>query len=88
MVEARAWYDCVMQTQELLDRCEYTIKYQMQEIDRLRAELERRDDELKHLLEWINGDSDALACRARPTLRNFGPHPLIPRSASIPAAPA
>ena len=41
MVEARAWYDCVMQTQELLDRCEYTIKYQMQEIDRLRAELER-----------------------------------------------
>ena len=27
-----------MQPQELLDRCEYTIKYQMQEIDRLRAE--------------------------------------------------
>ena len=45
-----------MQTQELLDRCEYTIKYQMQEIDRLRAELDRRDDELKRLLEWINGD--------------------------------
>jgi hypothetical protein len=50
-----------MQPQELLDRCEYTIKYQMQEIDRLRAELELRDDELKRLLEWINGDSDALA---------------------------
>ena len=44
-----------MQTQELLDRCEYTIKYQMQEIDRLRGELERRDDELKQLLAWIDG---------------------------------
>jgi len=54
-----------MQTQELLDRCEYTIKYQMQEIDRLRAELERRDDELKQLLAWINGDADALACLQR-----------------------
>jgi predicted ATPase len=48
-----------MQPQELLDRCEYTIKYQMQEINRLRAELERRDAELNQLLEWINGDTDA-----------------------------
>ena len=54
-----------MQPQELLDRCEYTIKYQMQEIDRLRAELERRDDELKQLIEWINGDADALATLQR-----------------------
>jgi hypothetical protein len=54
-----------MQPQELLDRCEYTIKYQMQEIDRLRAELERRDDELKLLLEWINGDADALTTLQR-----------------------
>jgi hypothetical protein len=54
-----------MQPQELLDRCEYTIKYQMQEIDRLRAELERRDAELSQLLEWINGDTDALVCLQR-----------------------
>jgi len=54
-----------MQTQELLDRCEYTIKYQMKEIDRLRSELERRDEELKRLLEWINGDSDALTVLQR-----------------------
>jgi len=54
-----------MQTQELLDRCEYTIKYQMQEIDRLRALLERRDEELKILLEWINTDSDALTVLQR-----------------------
>ena len=54
-----------MQPQELLDRCEYTIKYQMQEIDRLRAELERRDDELNRLIEWINGDADALATLQR-----------------------
>jgi hypothetical protein len=60
MAEGQAWYNCAMQPQELLDRCEYTIKYQMQEIDRLRAELERRDDELKRLVEWINGDADAL----------------------------
>jgi hypothetical protein len=54
-----------MQTQELLDRCEFTIKYQMAEIDRLRAELERRDDELNRLLEWVNGDSDALTVLQR-----------------------
>ena len=54
-----------MQTQELLDRCEYTIKSQAQEIDPLRAELDRRDDELKRLLEWIDGDSDALATLQR-----------------------
>jgi hypothetical protein len=54
-----------MQTQELLDRCEYTIKYQRDEIDRLRALLERRDEELKILLEWINTDSDALTVLQR-----------------------
>ena len=54
-----------MQPQELLDRCEYTIKYQMAEIDRLRAELERRDEELKQLIAWIDGDADALACLQR-----------------------
>jgi hypothetical protein len=52
-----------MQPQELLDCCEYTIKYQMAEIDRLRAELERRDDELNRLLEWINaGDALTGSC--------------------------
>jgi len=54
-----------MQPQELLDRCEYTIKYQMQEIDRLRAELERQDEEFKQLLAWVNGDSDALTTLQR-----------------------
>jgi len=37
----------------------------MQEIDRLRAELERRDEELVQLLAWINGDSDALTVLQR-----------------------
>ena len=46
--------------QEALDRCEYAIRYQQTEIARLRAELERRDEELTQLLAWINGDSDAL----------------------------
>ena len=35
-----------MQTQELLDRYEYTTRYQRNEIDRLQAELERKDEEL------------------------------------------
>ena len=78
-----AWYDYAMQTQELLDRCEYTIKYQMREIDRLRGELERRDDELKRLLEWINGDADALI-----TLQRTYMDPKISTSDRIKAAGA
>jgi hypothetical protein len=62
-----------MQPQELLDRCEYTIKYQMQVIDQLRAELERRDAELNLLLEWISDDADALAMNA-PSRRYRQPH--------------
>ena len=54
-----------MQMQEALDRCEYSIKYQSDEIDRLRAELERRDEELAQLLAWIDGDSDALVVLQR-----------------------
>jgi hypothetical protein len=54
-----------MQTQELLDRYEYTLKYQKNEIDRLRAELERKDEELTQLLAWVNGDSDALTTLQR-----------------------
>ena len=54
-----------MQTQELLDRYEYTLKYQKAEIDRLRAELDRRDEELTQLLAWVNGDSDALSTLQR-----------------------
>ena len=57
--------DTPMQAQEALDRCEYTIKYQRNEIDQLRAELERRDEELTQLLAWINGDSDALVILQR-----------------------
>jgi hypothetical protein len=54
-----------MQTQELLDRYEYTVKYQKTEIDRLRAVVERQDEELKQLLAWIDGDSDALVTLQR-----------------------
>jgi len=51
--------------QEVLDRCEYAIKCQRTEIDRLRAELKRRDEELTQLLAWIDGDSDALVVLQR-----------------------
>jgi len=54
-----------MQMQEALDRCEYAIKCQRTEIDRLRAELKRRDEELTQLLAWIDGDSDALVVLQR-----------------------
>ena len=54
-----------MQMQEALDRCEYTIKYQQNEIARLRAELERQEEEFKRLLAWVNGDSDALTVLQR-----------------------
>jgi hypothetical protein len=40
---------------QVLDRCEYTIRLQMAEIDRLRAENN----------DWINGDTDALTCLRR-----------------------
>ena len=49
-----------MQMEEALDRCEYALRYQQDEIARLRAELERRNEELTQLLAWIDGDSDAL----------------------------
>jgi hypothetical protein len=51
--------------QELLDRYEYTVKYQKTEIDRLRTVVERQDEELKQLLAWIGGDSDALVTLQR-----------------------
>jgi hypothetical protein len=54
-----------MQMQEALDRCEYAIRYQQTEIARLRAELERKDEELTQLLAWIDGDSDALVVLQR-----------------------
>jgi hypothetical protein len=54
-----------MQMQEALDRCEYAIKCQRTEIDRLRAELKSRDEELTQLLAWIDGDSDALVVLQR-----------------------
>ena len=59
------WYDYAMQTQELLDRYQYTVRYQQTEIARLRADLERKDEELTQLLAWINGDSDALVTLQR-----------------------
>ena len=54
-----------MQMQEALDRCEYAIKCQRDEINRLRAELKERDEELTQLLAWIDGDSDALVVLQR-----------------------
>ena len=54
-----------MEIQQLLDRYEYTVKYQKNEIDRLRTELERKDEELTQLLVWVNGDSDALTVLQR-----------------------
>jgi hypothetical protein len=54
-----------MQMQEALDRCEYALKYQMAEIDRLRAVVKRQDEELTQLLAWIDGDSDALVILQR-----------------------
>jgi len=54
-----------MQTQELLDRYEYTTKLQRTEIAGLKAELERKDEELTQLLAWVNGDSDALVTLQR-----------------------
>ena len=54
-----------MQMEEALDRCEYALRYQQDEIARLRAELERRNEELTQLLAWINGDSDALVVLQR-----------------------
>ena len=44
-----------MNPQQLITACESTIKIQMVEIDRLR-------DEIRQLVEWINGDRDALTC--------------------------
>src|SRR6516165_5996177 len=58
-------YCTAMQTQELLDRYEYTTKLQRTEIARLRAVVERQEEELTQLLAWINGDSDALVTLQR-----------------------
>jgi hypothetical protein len=49
--------DTPMQMQEALDRCEFAIRHQQEEIARLRAELEHKDEELTQLLAWINGDA-------------------------------
>src|SRR6516225_8726835 len=54
-----------METQELLDRYQFTVRYQQTEIARLRGELERQNEELTQLLAWVNGDSDALVTLQR-----------------------
>ena len=51
--------------QEALDRCEYAIRHQQDEIARLCAVVERQDEELTQLLAWIDGDSDALVVLQR-----------------------
>jgi hypothetical protein len=55
----------LMETQEILDRYRYTTKAQKDEINRLRAVIERQDEELRQLLTWIDGDSDALVVLQR-----------------------
>jgi hypothetical protein len=65
-----------MEAQELLDRCEVTIKSQMAEIDRLRAENQR-------LVDWIMGDADA-----HTTLQSVYLDPQAPRGDKIKAAAA
>ena len=55
----------LMETQEILDRYRYTTKAQKDEIDRLRAIIERQDEELRQLLAWIDGDTDALVTLQR-----------------------
>jgi hypothetical protein len=45
-----------------LDEYEYIIRAQMTEIDRLRVKYNSAVDENRRLIEWINGDSDALTC--------------------------
>ena len=47
-----------MEMQEALDRCEFAIRHQQEEIARLRAELDRKDEELTR-------DSDALTVLQR-----------------------
>jgi hypothetical protein len=54
-----------METQEILDRYRYTTKAPKDEIDRLRAIIERQNEELTQLLAWIDGDSDALVVLQR-----------------------
>jgi len=54
-----------MEMQEALDRCEFAIRHQQDEIARLRGVVERQDEELKQLLAWIDGDSDALVVLQR-----------------------
>jgi hypothetical protein len=54
-----------METQEILDRYEYTTKLQRTEIARLRAVVAHQEEELTQLLAWINGDSDALVTLQR-----------------------
>ena len=72
-----------METQEILDRYEYTTKLQRSEIARLKDELERKDEELTQLLAWINGDSDALV-----TLQRIYMDPRTPTGERIKAAGA
>jgi len=77
-----------MQMQEALDRCEYAIKCQRTEIDRLRIELKRRDEELTQLLAWIDGDSDALVVLQRTymdprTSTSDSASGLVPRTMTV-----
>ena len=67
-----------MQTQELLDRYEYTTKLQRTEIARLRAVVERQEEELTQLLAWINGDSDSLTILQRIAQDPVLQHALMP----------
>jgi len=72
-----------MQMQEALDRCEYAIKCQRDEIDRLRAELKQRDEELTQLLAWSDGD-----CQIHVVLQRTYMNPRISTTDRIKACAA
>src|SRR6516165_3382209 len=65
-MRTNAWYDYAMNVMDSvkakLDEYEYIIRAQMTEIDRLRAKYDSAVDENKRLIQWINGESDALTC--------------------------
>jgi hypothetical protein len=62
--------------QQKLDRYEYVIRLQMAEIDKLRTQI-------KGLVDWIMGDSDALTC-----LQSVYSNPTSPEANRIKAAAA
>ena len=47
--------------QQVVDQYEHALRLQMAKIDQLRAEIKNLVEENKNLVEWANGDRDALS---------------------------